>query len=907
MTRELSSASSLLGRAVALAIIASGFTTTAVAQSSETSVEFNMPAQSLDQALRNYGVVADKQVMFSVDLVNGKTVGPIAGEMTADEALQTLLADTGLTFETTTSDVILIRTAQWDSSVTGRNSLQTVRFQDVAPRQIESVDEKDDDGGFVVSEDEGDVFQQLEEIIVTGTNIRGTENPTAPVLSFDRQDIDVTGAATVEDFLRTIPQNFSNLDSSASLLSANPDTNANGTLGSSVNLRGVGLGATLTLLNGRRLPNATGAQGNFVDTSAIPVDALNRIDVQSDGASAIYGSDAVAGVVNFITRQDYEGFEARGRYGFVEGGGEQFNLGASGGVTWKTGGAFLSTDYGERQPLTNSDRDFIDPTIALPEATLLNENETLNLIGSFNQELTSKLVARVDALYSSRDTVSFGPLAAGSQTLISRRAEVEALAINTRVDYLFSENLVASLFYDYADESSIQLQTSSPTATPFEQKSDLSTVELQISGSPFKGSGDDVSFAAGVLYREEALAVIDDPESATLNDAERDVTAVYVEVLAPIFSEENSVPLIQSFDISLAGRYEDYSDFGDNFTPKIGLHWRLNDEVALRGTYSESFRAPTLNSLSANRDVNVINAFPTFFVPGSDALSPDPRLSPGTVSVLTVGGASGLTEETAEIWSGGIEYEPSWLDGLRLEVNYFDIAYTDRIETVTAFTALFDPTFSSVLLVLEPDVSLVAPFLDDPNLTNVLPFTPSAEDIQVFLGPLTTNLSSRDVSGVDLIASYRATTPVGDLSTSLNLTHLIAYDAQLTPTSPTVEEVGTLYRPSELRLRGTASLSRDGFTAFAAVNYTDDYQDLADTASATPIDSWTTLDLSLAYDTSKRFGGTWADNTQLSIAVQNLFNEDPPCIETPLDGLNFDPANANGLGRVITLQLRRTF
>jgi iron complex outermembrane receptor protein len=151
--------------------------------------------------------------------------------------------------------------------------------------------------------------QRGDKIEVTGSNIKRIEGETAlPVTVITRQDIDRMGATTTEDILKRIT-------SSTAMYS--DTTQGVGYAVSNANLRGIGASSTLVLLNGRRLANhAFGSIGGFnasanaVDLNSIPFSAIERVEVLRDGASAIYGTDAVGGVINFITRTDYRGLEA---------------------------------------------------------------------------------------------------------------------------------------------------------------------------------------------------------------------------------------------------------------------------------------------------------------------------------------------------------------------------------------------------------------------------------------------------------------------------------------------------------------------------------------------------------------------------------------------------------------------
>lgn len=147
----------------------------------------------------------------------------------------------------------------------------------------------------------------LATVSVTGSNIKRTdsEGPN-PVQVIDRQQLEQSGKVTVADALRSISANTGN--------ATNETTNNGWASGSAgIGLRGLSQKNTLVLLNGRRLANygfpANGLGDTFVNLNALPLVAVERIEVLKDGASAVYGSDAVAGVVNIITRQDFQGAE----------------------------------------------------------------------------------------------------------------------------------------------------------------------------------------------------------------------------------------------------------------------------------------------------------------------------------------------------------------------------------------------------------------------------------------------------------------------------------------------------------------------------------------------------------------------------------------------------------------------
>jgi hypothetical protein len=147
----------------------------------------------------------------------------------------------------------------------------------------------------------------IEEVQVTGSYIKGTPGDSAlPVQILDRSYIDSIGAVSVSDVIAKLAISSGTENQADSFTAGSTQGTAN------VNLRGLGLSSTLVLINGRRQTISGGLANDgsvFVDTSSIPVNALERVEVLKEGAASTYGSDAIAGVVNFILRKDFEGFE----------------------------------------------------------------------------------------------------------------------------------------------------------------------------------------------------------------------------------------------------------------------------------------------------------------------------------------------------------------------------------------------------------------------------------------------------------------------------------------------------------------------------------------------------------------------------------------------------------------------
>ena len=304
----------------ALATIATGFITTAHAQSSEEAVKFDLPPQSLEQALKTFSVSANKQLMFATDLAEGKMVEGLSGEMEPMQALDTLLEGTGLIYETTSSDVILVKVAdakQGDYSDKKSLSPQLILMAQSTSNQGANATESNwSDSGNVESDSTGEHLHsdqlRIPEILVIGrsrnVDIQRTEDDAQPYVTFNANQIERSNATSLEEFLRQqVPQD-ANFEQTRFLLAGDGDVR------SSINLRGLGEDQTLVLVNGRRLTGASsdpfdGSSFEQGDINGIPLSAIERIEILPATAAGIYGGGATGGVVNIILKSDYRGID----------------------------------------------------------------------------------------------------------------------------------------------------------------------------------------------------------------------------------------------------------------------------------------------------------------------------------------------------------------------------------------------------------------------------------------------------------------------------------------------------------------------------------------------------------------------------------------------------------------------
>jgi len=285
------------------------------------------------------------------------------------------------------------------------------------------------------------------EVIVTGTRIKNIDiRNLSPVTSISREEMDKFGYANVKDVIDNLTQNSGGTFDNSSTFGFTPGASA-------VNLRGVGFGQTLTLIDGRRLPIypiGIGGTTNFVDLSSIPMAFVERIDILTGGGSAVYGSDAVAGVINVITRKNIEGVAVNFRTSITSEGGyetQRFNLltGARNGDTQLD----IILDYWLQEPLWASERDYASSDVANPRGNYsFGGSSFLGLAtanvyqdpncGTSNGSLEGQGIANVErSIFTTNDTWC------GFDRSLTRQliAPQERISLMTRIFYEINEEV----------------------------------------------------------------------------------------------------------------------------------------------------------------------------------------------------------------------------------------------------------------------------------------------------------------------------------------------------------------------------------------------------------------------------------------------------------------------------------
>lgn len=191
------------------------------------------------------------------------------------------------------------------------------------------------------------------QIVVTGSYIRGTpEDAALPVDVFSADELQDKGITSPLELIKELPSVGSVLGDTNQFSTAAQGFQGNG----SINLRGLGQTRTLVLLNGRRMIQAPG--DGFTDTNLIPLFALQRVEILKDGAAATYGSDAIAGVANFITRTNFDGAEFAGDYTFIDGSDGNYNISGLIGKNFGAVNVMVGAGWQHRSELATTARDY---------------------------------------------------------------------------------------------------------------------------------------------------------------------------------------------------------------------------------------------------------------------------------------------------------------------------------------------------------------------------------------------------------------------------------------------------------------------------------------------------------------------------------------------------------------------
>lgn len=891
-------------------------------------VDFRIPAQTVPAALSDFARQARVQLFFISDGFEEVRANAVFGTYTPQAALDLLLEGTGLRANLSDDSGIEVKPVSGAMSGVGEGS-QLVAAAEVPGRAAGSTEIGEERGSpnqdAPASGSTGrKASEAIEEVVVTGTHIRGVENVGALSMTFDRQDIDNTGYSSVEEIFRTLPQNLHEITADGAFAQgASAIASANRGVGaSSISLRGLGPGSTLVLLNGKRRPG--NLRGRAVDVSAIPLSMIDRIEIVTGGHSAVYGSEAVAGVVNIMTTRTYNGADSQVYYGESPAGGQSFEFSQTFGRNFDRGSFILGYTYRKEHALEASKAGVAggpsssgrSPVPGLFDLHFPSEQHVGMFTGSL--ELSEHVELYADAHFSADENeaalateIAFGlaqqgglsvtksdqySASAGVRFDVGRQWQID---ISTLYGVVNNTNPFASVVAIAPDTiTSLDI----PPTTEDDDQARLKSFSAVADG-PLGSLGKHGIYAAlGLELRTEsytrARRALPAGVRVPQENGDRDIWSVFGEIRLPL-----SIGGGNDLNVSVAGRYDNYSDFGDTFNPQFGIDWEPVDGVVFRGSYSTAFRAPDLYTLALDNQILIS--------PVPDPLAP----SGTTIAMGEFGGNPDLQPEEADTWTVGLDWE-IWDRG-RVSLSYFNIDYSNRIdEPEPALAAVLqNEVYFPGLVDRMPTSEKLAEIFARTDLASFLnftgvPFDPTSDDpLATFPGLVEfdgrrNNIAIEEVDGIDLQASTHLSAGRGRWNFDLNGTYYLNFRRRITPTAPAIEQLNKPGKLVDLKLRAHVGWSTSAWSINSYVNYVDDY---VDTFSQVPtkIDSWTTLDLNVAFDASSVGHSRFSQGLKATLGVSNLLDRDPPEFLSNTFGLTYDGANSDPIGRFVSLRLSK--
>ncbi|NRB22695.1 TonB-dependent receptor [Shewanella sp.] len=856
--------------------------------------------------------------------------------------------------------------------------------------------------------------QAVERIQVTGSKIKRTDMEAAsPVSIITAADISASGITNIENLLQRM---------SFSAGSAGNATNAYWTSGgygtAQVNLRGLGIKRTLVLLNGRRVVGGGTGANSSVDLNMIPTSMIERIEVLKDGASAIYGADAVAGVVNIITKKEFDGAELDVKVGMTDkGDGENHDISLTIGGEFDKGNSVFNISYSKTSAIRQSDRidcakygtkqgtfecfgsstseggralladgsqvqfnqdpdtdangnnygDY-DASIHsfewIPYLNAVSPMERINLSNFTNYNINDSLQLYVEASYSNRRgeqivtprngfkgikvDADFKYNPTGQDVEFQKRRNTELGApfffqetntfrVVTGLQGFLDNGWEWDISYNYGRNTGTDgwtfdidpdkaAQTLNDSICTYDNsngipcgdwfgKDELSQDvidyvkyrregtggnEMRVFSASLNGylldmPAGELGFAIGAENRSEKGWR--NPDSTVLNNGledaisgSYDVNEVFAELSVPLISD---VYLAESVALELAARYSDYSTVGAETTYKLGLTWKVNDELMVRGVVSTAFRAPVITELfGGTNGENLRTIDPCENATGNIATNcladgvPANFEQDGTTILTSVGGNPELGAETADTTTLGLVWQPSYVEGLSATVDYFNIEIEDAITSVNG---------SDTLKLCYENPVANAKFCDTFSRH---PVTNQVDE----LNQRPVNAAVEKVSGIDFNTAYTFTLFGLDSSANLDITHLLTHESTPFSGEETIDKVGyiTEDQGSYTEWRGNLSYSvmTDDWSATYSLRYigaADDVNGSDNDPLGKSVDAVTYSDVSASY--------YYSEALRFTLGVDNIFDKKAPYLtswnDANTDVMTYDLVGRRGFLRAV--------
>lgn len=967
-----------------------------VARGSSPQIPFNIPEGDFAETIETFCAQANVYVSYGSSMTEsfkgfkGIRTRAVVGAFDPHAALAFLLEGTGLAAEWSSEQFVWVR--KIDSGPSTQARIVGGDDQQGSPGSAQPVPE------FGLSS------APMDQVLVTGTLIRGVDAITAPLITLVNGQIGETGYVGAQSMI----------DNTLLFTSNNtPREDYGGVVGNfgsgqGINLRDLGVSATLVLVDGQRQP-LSGLNGSFVDVSTVPSAAIDRIEVIPDGASALYGSDAIAGVVNIRLKQDFDGAESSVRYAFGEGGGDETVASQIFGSKWDGGHGMVLYEYTDRTSVPYASRSYaanpdkrpeggddfrtvdsnpgniLNPVTFLPSFAIppgrtgraLSVNQLLpgqvNLQNQwlgrdlYPQRTSHSFYATVDQELSSTIKWFFEARLDRREDRQEDQATAETLTVPASNAFYvdpFGRTPYVSVAYSFFDDLGNAYQSSrTVTATAATGvKVDL-TNGWQSTLSVSNGVEDgyvsvynlvnpkalpvalaDSSrvtafdpFGAGSNTSESTLNQIRDvqgdqalfrvPELSTLTDGPlfswndtsaklamgldlrqeslrthttltgyADDRGTYQREIGSVFGEL-ALRVPEHIEVSLAGRYEHYSDFGSTLNPKVGIRWTPWSSAKLRASWGTSFRAPDLPDLVTSKNASGL------------LVLPDPKSPTGQSVVLyETGNLPHMHEERAATWTLGLDLAPPMIPGLKTSLTYYSIDYQDRIA---------QPALGSYLSILEEEAVWGEVIQRNPAPATVMAIcngpgfqgTPSncqSTPPTVIVDYRVRNLSTTIAKGIDLNIEQPFDNALGFFRWSAQEAYILTFGQAVTDSAPVTSVANTVGNPIKVKARATLSWSQrraalSGLSIQLAENFQGSYLDNQSMPNRR-IASYSTADAQVGYVSGE--GDRWFENLRISLGATNVFNRNPPFVNSQY---GYDQANTPPLGRLFAISLKKNW
>lgn len=849
--------------------------------------------------------------------------------------------------------------------------------------------------------------EEEDKIVITGSRIKrvDVEGPS-PITVIDREAIDASGDNSVADVLRS--STFNSFGSFRERSGVGNGATGNAT----ISLRGLGSNRTLVLIDGKRAPSSPASGGGgFQNLNLIPIGAVERIEVLRDGASAVYGSDAIAGVINIILRDDFDGLIASvGAERPSQEGADAASFSLTGGVTSGKGNITFVLDHFERKELMNADRDFTGtglsifgfpgsyfaydhasggfnggdflgtfadsrcPTNLGDSADFPNSLQRFGgIICGFNYAATSANSAAIDrntlfinANYELSDNVTFlsrttvsrvhgqgryapapetsfatigfdnpiNPMPGADISVVFRNVpggNRDTNTTDTLIDVLvglegsndwlggtdwnfaahharshnvglsgglgiipFFQQALTDGSFDMFGVRGDSLETIDAVAQTFghmaifEAETITYTVDGDIAFDLFELPAGAVPIVLGFEYEDLNFFQKNDPQSNSGNvfgssggdnvKNGRHRLSLYTEL---------NLPVLDNLEVSIAARYDDYSDFGDTVNPKISAAYRPTDTLLLRASFGKGFRAPTMTDLHGTTSQSFNSALDNY---GCDVGVPNTCAT--TQFEVISGGNDELQAEESESLTLGVVFSP--FENFSVSLDYYDVELDSAIST----TGL-----QSIL-----------------NNDRTLRQGGGAGDSRVsrnasgkIIAPIslqTANTAAFNTSGYDIDVDYKLDAGnTGEFGFNLIVSIVDEFESVDVDGAQDVG-VGEFFEDAtaqpDYRATFSTTWNRGDFGANIQVQYVPDmdFIDLDDESdtfnqSIDKLDEWTTIDVQFTYNTP------W--DGKLSIGARNITDEDPPINTTTLDSPFYAQTLHDIFGRVPYIRYEQSF